>query len=128
MNASRTPSRASELVPATATSTPDWRRCQKLLWSVIMISSRQNQRLKDIRRLRRSKGDHAILEGTHLVAEALDGGLALDPVLATSAYLASPEGLALARRLPILPLEVAPELLDDLADADAPRGILAVAH
>lgn len=93
-----------------------------------MISSRQNQRLKDIRRLRRSKGDHAILEGTHLVTEALDGGLALDSVLATPGYLASPEGLALARRLPILPLEVAPELLDDLADADAPRGILAVAR
>jgi len=93
-----------------------------------MISSRQNQRLKDIRRLRRSKGDHAILEGTHLVAEALDGGFALESVLATPAYLASPEGLALARRLPILSLEVAPELLDDLADADAPRGILAVAR
>ena len=44
-----------------------------------MITSRQNQRLKDIRRLRRSKGERAeraLLEGPHLVAEALAAGLA----------------------------------------------------
>jgi TrmH family RNA methyltransferase len=93
-----------------------------------MISSRQNQRLKDIRRLRRSKGEHALLEGTHLVAEAIAGGLPLDSVLATPEYLASPEGAALARSLPFPPLEVAAELLADLTDADAPRGILAVAR
>jgi len=93
-----------------------------------MISSRQNQRLKDIRRLGRSKGEHALLEGTHLVAEALAAGLALQTVLATPPYLASPEGAALARRLPQPPLEVAPELLDGLTDADAPRGVLAVAR
>src|SRR5918996_2422566 len=128
MNASRTPRRESELVPATATSTPDWSRCQKLLWSLIMISSRQNQRFKDIRRLRRSKGEHALLEGTHLVAEALTAGLSLETVLATPDYLASPEGSALARTLPVAPLEVAPDLLEDVTDADSPRGILAVAH
>jgi len=93
-----------------------------------MISSRQNQRLKDIRRLRRSKGEHALLEGTHLVAEAVAGGLTLESVLATPGYLASPEGAALACALPLSPLEVAPELLDDLTDADSPRGILAVAR
>ena len=91
-----------------------------------MISSRQNQRLKDIRRLRRSKGDHIILEGPHLLAEALAGGLPLETVLATPAWLASPEGRALA--LPVPPLEVAPDILDDLTDADSPRGVLAVAH
>jgi RNA methyltransferase, TrmH family len=93
-----------------------------------MISSRQNQRLKDIRRLRRSKGDHALLEGTHLVAEALAGGLPLETVLVTPDFLASPEGAALVRRLPLPPLEVAPELLDGLTDADSPRGLLAVAR
>jgi TrmH family RNA methyltransferase len=97
-----------------------------------MISSRQNQRLKDIRRLRRSKGDHALLEGTHLVTEALAGGLPLETVLVTPDFLASPEGAALARRLSadlnIEPLEVAPELLDGLTDADSPRGVLAVAR
>jgi RNA methyltransferase, TrmH family len=93
-----------------------------------MISSRQNQRLKDIRRLRRSKGDHAVLEGPHLVAEAVTAGLFLDTVLATPLYLASAEGAALVRRLAAEPLEVAPELLEDVTDSDSPQGILAVAH
>ncbi|HYO14501.1 MAG TPA: RNA methyltransferase [Thermoanaerobaculia bacterium] len=93
-----------------------------------MISSRQNQRLKDIRRLRRSKGDHVLLEGPHLLAEALAGDLPLETVLATPAWLASPEGCALAPALPVPPLEVAPDLLDELTDADSPRGVLALAH
>jgi RNA methyltransferase, TrmH family len=91
-----------------------------------MISSRQNQRLKDIRRLRRSKGERALLEGPHLVAEALAAGLLLDEVLATPPFLATPEGRRLARSLPVPPLEVAPELLDELTDADSPQGLLAV--
>src|SRR3954465_9271653 len=101
-----------------------------------MISSRQNQRLKDIRRLRRSKGDQALLEGPHLVAEALAAGLPLDEVLATPPFLATPEGRRpappppegrrLAALLPAAPLEVAPELLDGLTDADSPQGVLAV--
>jgi TrmH family RNA methyltransferase len=93
-----------------------------------MISSRQNQRLKDIRRLRRSKGDQALLEGPHLVAEALAVGLRLEPVLATSDFLASPEGRALGLLLPAAPLLVDPELFSGLTDADSPKGILAVAH
>ncbi|HEX7182099.1 MAG TPA: RNA methyltransferase [Thermoanaerobaculia bacterium] len=93
-----------------------------------MITSRQNQRLKDIRRLRRSKGDHALLEGTHLVSEAISGGLALETVLVTPEYLASAEGLHLARSLPVEPLEVAAGVLEDLTDADSPRGVLAVAR
>jgi TrmH family RNA methyltransferase len=92
-----------------------------------MIISRQNQRLKDIRRLRRSKGDHALLEGPHLVGDAVAAGIELESVLATPAWLESPEGLALIRSLPA-PLEVAPELLDELADSDSPRGVLAVAR
>ncbi|HTG31495.1 MAG TPA: RNA methyltransferase [Thermoanaerobaculia bacterium] len=94
-----------------------------------MISSRQNQRVKDIRRLRRSKGDRALLEGTHLVAEALAAGLVLEEVLATPGFLDTPEGRRLARLLPGLPglpLEVSPEILDELTDTDSPRGLLAV--
>jgi TrmH family RNA methyltransferase len=91
-----------------------------------MISSRQNQRLKDIRRLRRSKGDRALLEGPHLVMEALAAGLLLEEVLATPAFLDSPEGRRLAGSLPVPPLEVSPDLLEDLTDADSPRGLLAV--
>lgn len=93
-----------------------------------MITSRQNQRVKDIRRLRRSKGDHALLEGPHLVAEALAAALSLDEILATPDFLASAEGRRLARSWTVEPLKVDPDLLAELTDADSPRGVLAVAH
>ncbi|HEV7784363.1 MAG TPA: RNA methyltransferase [Thermoanaerobaculia bacterium] len=93
-----------------------------------MITSRQNQRVKDIRRLRRSKGDHALLEGPHLVAEALAAGLRLDELLATPDFLASAEGRRLVRGWTVEPLEVDPDLLAELTDADSPRGVLAVAQ
>src|SRR5829696_925787 len=129
MNASRMPSSVSELFPATATSTPDWSFCQKFLISVaIMITSRHNQKLKDIRRLRRSKGDHALLEGPHLVEEAIAAGHELETVLATPAWLETPDGLRVIRHLPIAPIEIEPLLLEELTDSDSPRGILAVAR
>ena len=83
--------------------------------------------MKDIRRLRRSKGDRALLEGPHLVAEALAAGLPLEEVLVTPPFLDSAEGRRLASFLPMAPLEVSPDLLEDLTDADSPRGVLAVA-
>jgi RNA methyltransferase, TrmH family len=92
-----------------------------------MIVSRQNQTAKHIRRLRRSKGDHLLLEGPHLVSEALAAGLALETVLVTPSFLASAEGRRLLPALPAPPLEAAPEVLEALTDADSPRGILAVA-
>jgi TrmH family RNA methyltransferase len=91
-----------------------------------MITSRQNQRVKDIRRLRRSKGDLALLEGPHLVESALAAGLPLEEVLATPPFLETAEGRRLARSLPAPPLAVSPEVLADLTDADSPRGLLAV--
>jgi TrmH family RNA methyltransferase len=93
-----------------------------------MITSRHNERLKDIRRLRRSKGDHALLEGPHLVGEAVAAGFELETVLATPAWLETPEGQRLARRLPVAPLEGEPHLLEEVTDADSPRGVLAVAR
>src|SRR5690349_13280443 len=116
------PRRVSGLFPATATSMPPWSLCQKFLISVSlsmvsMITSRQNPRLKDIRRLRRSKGDHALLEGPHLVGEAAAAGIGLETVLATPAWLETPEGRELASKHSCL--EVAPELLDELTDADS---------
>jgi TrmH family RNA methyltransferase len=93
-----------------------------------MITSRQNQRLKDMRGVRRCKDDRALLEGPHLVAEAAAAGCELDTVLATPAFLASEEGRALAATLPRPPLAVEPRLLDVLADADSPRGVIAAAR
>lgn len=97
-----------------------------------MITSRQNRRIKDIRAVRRSKGDRVLLEGPHLVAEAVASGLALEEVLAAPGFFeASAEGAELRRvlaALPEPPLEVAPDVLAALADADAPKGLLAVAR
>lgn len=93
-----------------------------------MIASRHNRTLKDIRRCRRSKGDHALLEGPHLAGEALAAGLRLDLVLATPEFLDSPAGRSLSAALPSPAQPVAAQLLDELADADSPRGVLAVAH
>jgi len=92
------------------------------------IESRRNRTLKDIRRLRRSKGDLALLEGPHLTAAALAAGLALETVLATPEFLASAVGTAMAGDLPATPLVVEARLLEQLADADSPRGLLAVAR
>jgi len=93
-----------------------------------MIVSRQNRKLKTMRRLRRCKGDHALLEGPHLIHEALRAGLRLEEVLATPEFLARAAGKSLAAILPEPPLLVAAPLLDELADADSPRGVLAIAR
>lgn len=93
-----------------------------------MITSRNNPLLKDIRRLRRCKGDRALLEGPHLIAEAVAAGLELSSVLATPDFLAGDAGRRIASLLPRPPLPVAPELLEEIADSDTPRGVVAVAE
>ena len=72
-----------------------------------------------------------MLEGPHLVGEALEAGLALDPVLATPEFLAGAEGREIARRLERTgrePTLASADVLDSLADADSPKGLLAIAH
>lgn len=94
----------------------------------MVISSPHNETVKDIRRLRQSKGDRALLEGPHLIAEALDAGLSLETVLVTPEARRRGEIETLLRRLSRPPLEVESRVLDRLADADSPRGLLAVAR
>jgi TrmH family RNA methyltransferase len=93
-----------------------------------MIVSRQNARLKTIRRLRKSKGDEALLEGPHLVAEALASGIALDSLFLTPELAARAEGKGLAERASCEVELVEPELLAGLMDADTPQGALATAQ
>lgn len=97
-----------------------------------MKLGRHNQKLKDIRRLRRSKGDQALLEGPHLVTEALAAGLALEAVLvAPGALEATADGRRLEQLLATRGVEideVDEEILATLCDADSPRGVLAVAR
>lgn len=68
-----------------------------------------------------------MLEGPHLVSEALAAGFDLDPVLVTPQFAASAEGRDLLARLPHPAEPVEPALLEALADADSPRGIVAAA-
>lgn len=72
-----------------------------------------------------------MLEGPHLLAEALASGVSLEEVLVTPDFLASPAGQDLLPRLldglPHPPLEVAPFIVASLADSDSPRGALSVA-
>ena len=94
-----------------------------------MIVSRDNRRLKDMRRLKRCKEPgRALLEGPHLLLEAVASGLELDYVLATAGFLASPAAREVVARLPEPPLEIDPALLEELADADSPRGLVAAAR
>ncbi len=93
-----------------------------------MITSRKNAHLKTIRRLGRSKDDRALLEGPHLIAEALAAGYELHVVLATRRFLESAPGRRLAPRLPLRPLEIEDRLLAEVTDSDSPRGIVAVAR
>lgn len=69
-----------------------------------------------------------MLEGPHLLAAALAAGSEIETVVATAEFLASPAGRDLAAALPCLPLTVETRLLDELADSDSPRGLLAVAR
>jgi TrmH family RNA methyltransferase len=102
-----------------------------------VITSRQNPRLKALRRLSRSnreRGDRVLLEGPHLLAEALASGLVPDEVYVSPELADSdPEVAGLLARLaesPVAPtpIRVATDVLAELADADAPKGLLAVAR
>ncbi len=93
-----------------------------------MIVSSKNQKVKDIRRFLRCKGDRAVLEGPHLVQEAIASGLELELVLATPTFLASAEARKLLPNLATPVSTVDEQILEDLCDADSPKGILAVVH
>lgn len=94
----------------------------------MVIRSAQNERWKTTRRLLRSKGEIAALEGPHLLDEALRRGVALESVWMTPEFLARGEGRALAQRLPAAPHPIDGALLRAATDADAPQGVLAVAR
>lgn len=93
-----------------------------------MISSRRNRKLKDIRSLQRSKGARALLEGTHLVLEAVESSVELEYVLVTPELDRSEEGDRLRTRLSDPPRLVREDLLSSVTDADSPRGVVAVAR
>jgi len=91
-----------------------------------MIRSRRNETLKAIRRLRRRQGDHLLLEGPHLLDEALRRGIEIESTLVTPRFRADSRWQSLLARLERPPLEVEEALLDELLDSDSPRGVLAL--
>jgi len=92
-----------------------------------MIQSRQNSHLKAIRKLRRSKGDGALLEGEHLVREAVRSGLRLAWLLLTPRQAETDWGRELlgSPRVGAASL-IAAELLAEVSDADTPHGPVAL--
>ncbi len=91
-----------------------------------MISSRSNPTIRRLRRLMRERTDSAVLEGPDLIAEAVTAGIPVEAVLATPRFLAGAEARRLQRLLERPPRAVSPALLDELADADSPRGVVAI--
>ena len=66
------------------------------------ITSRQNaivQRCRDLARHRHAGGDEVLLDGLHLVCEALDAGMTVTTAIVSAKLLASDAGTALCRRL-----------------------------
>ena len=81
-----------------------------------------------MRQAGRCKGDLALLEGPHLVADAIAAGVELIDVLASPQFLDSEPGRRLATTLSPPPTAVEAELLASVLDADSPRGLAAVAR
>ncbi len=69
-----------------------------------------------------------LLEGPHLLVEALGAELPLSTLLMSEDFADSPTGQALLPHLPRRPLVAAAALLNELTDSDSPRGILGVAE
>jgi TrmH family RNA methyltransferase len=90
-----------------------------------MIVSRNNRRIKNMRRLKACKDERALLDEPDLVGEALAAGLEVEEVLVTPDFLAGAAGRRLAALLPVEPVEVAPELLAEVADVRTPQGVVA---
>lgn len=70
----------------------------------------------------------ALLEGPHLVSEAIAAGVALEELMITPELAAESVGRELVRSAPCPVIEVAGELLREAGDADSPQGVLAVAR
>ncbi|MCH9648074.1 MAG: RNA methyltransferase [Deltaproteobacteria bacterium] len=92
----------------------------------MLIRSSTNRTIKDIRRLLRSKGSRAVLEGPNLLREALEAQCPLETVLMTPSFLERDEGAELAARLSRPPLLAEERILAGLTDADSPQGALAI--
>ncbi len=93
-----------------------------------MISSRSNPTIRRLRRLYHERGDETVLEGPDLIVEAAAAGIVLETVLVTPRFLAGAEARRLQDLLARPPQTVSAALMNELTDADSPRGVVAVAR
>lgn len=97
-----------------------------------MIRSRSNPQVRTIRRLRSAHGrrnaDLLLLEGTHLATAAAEAGLTLRHLLVTPDFQARYAELLdrVEHESGTRATLIDPERLREQADADAPRGIVAI--
>lgn len=92
------------------------------------IASRQNAVIRACRALARERdGDRVLLDGAHLVEDALEAGLALEAVVATHAFAASHAALldALERRGPVY--LAGDDIVAAASPVRTPAGIVALA-
>ena len=75
-------------------------------------------------RLRRAER-RLVIEGPHLLAAALDAGIAPLAVIAIEAALADPEAAALIRRSRLAPVVLSPTAFAAIAEVRTPQGIAA---
>ena len=93
-----------------------------------VIVSRDNPKLREIRRAKYCKDHRALLEGPHLIREAASASVHFDSILATPEFMRSAAAEEVLTCLPFSPIEVASNLLEEFADSDSPRGIVGVAR
>jgi TrmH family RNA methyltransferase len=93
------------------------------------ISSRQNPLVRRFRSTARGDGDVSLMliDGPHLLRDALDAGIAIDVAVFDPASLSRQEGAALAARLaPSTRVQVTAPVLAAISPARAPGGIVAL--
>src|SRR5687767_11206060 len=94
------------------------------------ITSRQNPIVRRFRELIDSRGEHLLLDGVHLLEEALASGVAIEVVAVTDALADGPAG-ALARRAGAAGarlLNVSDSVLAALTPVRQPSGLVAIAQ
>jgi len=92
---------------------------------VSQISSRQHPVVKRARRLAAEREDGVVLlDGAHLVAEALDAGLSIDAVLSDGRH---PDLAERARRTGATAYEATASVLEAASPVASPTGIIAIA-
>ena len=92
-----------------------------------MILSKQNEKIKLIRRLKSCKeSELALLEGPHLIRAAVEAGIELHFLLVDPKFEDSVDGVQLLGDLDVGIHTTDPRLLEQLSDVDSPRGVVAV--